>query len=108
MIKTPVSYSKLLGSITDDDGDVIAYDVNEDEGVEIIKRINMHNELLRLAISALKPDMQHCDELVKAGLMVYTGNQHNWAWEWKRSAINTLTDRDTMLLYESVKGWCGE
>ena len=30
----------------DNDGDVIAYDVNLGEGTEIVKRVNLHNELV--------------------------------------------------------------
>jgi len=48
MIKTPVSYEDLFSNIWDADGDIILYDVPDNIGCEIEKRINMHDELMRV------------------------------------------------------------
>lgn len=47
MIKTPVSYDDRFSRIEDADGGVIFYDVSEFIGYEIVKRINMHGELVK-------------------------------------------------------------
>lgn len=47
MIKTPVSYDDRFSGIEDADGDAILYDVSEDIGNEMVKRINMHDELVK-------------------------------------------------------------
>ena len=47
MIKTPVSYSYRFNRVEDADGDVILYDASEDIGNEIVKRINMHDDLVK-------------------------------------------------------------
>jgi hypothetical protein len=48
MIKTPVSYDDRFSGIEDADGDAILYDVSEDIGNEMVKRINMHDELVAM------------------------------------------------------------
>ena len=46
MIKTPIRYSPNTAALLDGDGDVIGYDINDDCGMEIVRRVNMHGELV--------------------------------------------------------------
>ena len=48
MIKTPVCYDERFSTISYSDGDVIAYDIHQDVAEEVVKRINMHDELVEL------------------------------------------------------------
>lgn len=47
MIDLPVSYDDRFSNVEDAVGDIILYDVSENIGYEIVKRINMHDELVK-------------------------------------------------------------
>ena len=47
MIKTPVSYNDRFNRVEDADGGVVMYYVSEDIGNEAVKRINMHDDLVK-------------------------------------------------------------
>jgi len=46
MSKTPVTYEYRFSRIEGANGDISVYDVSDNVGYEIAKRINMHNELV--------------------------------------------------------------
>ena len=46
MIKAPVKYCAISEAVFDADGLCIAKDIYPDDGIEIVKRVNLHNELV--------------------------------------------------------------
>lgn len=46
MIKTPVKYCAISKAVFDADWLCIAKDIYPDDGIEIVKRINLHNDLV--------------------------------------------------------------
>lgn len=44
-----------------------------------------------------------CHELTKVGVMEFTGNQWNEAWQWKRSALAEYDLSDLQDLYMTLK-----
>lgn len=37
-----------------------------------------------------KPKPERCEEFTRAGLMRFTGNQHNMSWDWVESEVTKL------------------
>jgi len=60
MIKTPVSYSNKFSNITDSESCFVAHVVKENKADEIVKRINMHDELVDM-IGKLLSEIDACD-----------------------------------------------
>lgn len=48
-------------------------------------------------------DPMKCHELTKVGVMEFTGNQWNEAWQWKRSALAEYDLSDLQDLYMTLK-----
>ena len=46
MINTPIKYCPISEAVFDADGLCIAKDIYPDDGIEIVKRVNLHNELV--------------------------------------------------------------
>jgi hypothetical protein len=50
------------------------------------------------------PNMDKTLELQKQGLMEFTGNQWNEDWDWNRTALNKLNEKQLLELYKDIKG----
>ena len=48
------------------------------------------------------PDCQFAGHMVKDGLAVFSGNQWNEDWKWKREKLEKLSTDELKMLYYSI------
>lgn len=49
------------------------------------------------------PSETYADKMAHIGLAVWTGNQWNEDWAWKRSGLQALTDENLLKLYQQLR-----
>lgn len=65
--------------------------------------IDLKREDLYRLLQSIYPDMQFCNEQIKKGNMIFTGNQHNERWQWKESYLDDLSEQELWDLYQTHK-----
>ena len=58
------------------------------------------DDLKRLVKQAIPRDWGICDECEKAGVMRFTGNQHNPSWTYEDSYLDGLSEESLWGLYQ--------
>lgn len=65
-------------------------------------------DLINAIIGIGFPSMQFADDMVKAKVAIYTGNQHNWEWAWDHAALNGKSDAWLQEMYQRLKTMKGK
>ena len=77
--------------------------MNEEQGSA--QGFDPFHELLVDAIVGVGVPLLLAHEFEKTGMVVFTGNQHNPMWDWKRRALEACSTEALQELYGSLKSY---
>lgn len=60
-------------------------------------------DFINLVKSVRPKTMEECSALTIIGLMKFTGNQHNEAWDWEEMVLNEMTEKRLWNIYNLHK-----